>query len=139
MNAKSFLKTGLAAAVLAWLAGCATPPPAPVAEPETDEAVSAEKFTGLDQQVRNRIECIALHGRLRPDGRLEVVAMVRNRTAEPVKIQLNCVFKDAQGLPTGDETPFQTAIIVPGVTEAVHFTAANTAARNFTVRVRLAR
>ncbi|HRI83409.1 MAG TPA: DUF1425 domain-containing protein, partial [Opitutaceae bacterium] len=76
---------------------------------------------------------------LLPDGRIEVVAMLRNRIAEPVKVQLNCVFKDAQGFSTGDETPFQVATVVPGTTEAVRFTAANATARNFTVRVRLAR
>ncbi|MEY3774615.1 MAG: hypothetical protein RLZZ129_1395 [Verrucomicrobiota bacterium] len=140
MNVKSILNLSLALIALGWLAGCATPPAVPAAEvSETGGTVSAEKFTYLDRQVQNRIECTALHERLLPDGRIEVVAMLRNRTAEPVKVQLNCVFKDAQGFSTGDETPFQAATIVPGTTEAVRFIAANATARNFTVRMRLAR
>ena len=73
------------------------------------------------------------------DGRLEVVANVKNRESRRIQVQINCVFKDEQGFSTGDETPFQTLILSENSTEAVRFTAMNGTAKKYTVRVRQAR
>ena len=61
------------------------------------------------------------------------------RESRRIQVQINCVFKDEQGFSTGDETPFQTLILSENSTEAVRFTAMNTQARKYTVRVRQAR
>ena len=74
-----------------------------------------------------------------PDGRLEVIANVKNREARRIQVQANCVFKDEQGFSTGDETPFQNLILAENSTEAVRFTSMNTNARKYTIRVRQAR
>jgi hypothetical protein len=74
---------------------------------------SPERATGLQERVL-------------ADGRLEVVANVKNRENRRIEVQINCVFKDDQGF-YGDETPFQTLILAEYATEAVRFTAANTA------------
>ena len=73
------------------------------------------------------------------DGRLEVVANVKNREARRLQVQINAVFKDEKGFSTGDETPFQTLILAENSTEAVRFTAMNTLAKKYTIRVRQAR
>ncbi|MDE3084975.1 MAG: DUF1425 domain-containing protein, partial [Verrucomicrobiota bacterium] len=52
---------------------------------------------------------------------------------------VQCVFKDANGFSTGDETPWQTLILAENSTETVHFAAMNPAAKKFTIRVRQAR
>jgi len=49
------------------------------------------------------------------------------------------VFKDELNAATGDETPFQTLILTENSTEAVRFTAMNSAAKKYTIRVRQAR
>ena len=73
------------------------------------------------------------------DGRLEVVANVKNREARRIQVQINCVFKNDLGVSTGDETPFQTLILAENSTEAVRFTAMNALAKKYTIRVRQAR
>ena len=73
------------------------------------------------------------------DGRLEVVANIRNRENRRIQVQVNCVFKDAQGFSTGDETPWQTLILTENATEAVRFVSMNDKAKRYTVRVRQAR
>ena len=67
------------------------------------------------------------------------MANVKNRENRRIQVQANCVFKDDQGFSTGDETPFQTLILAENSTEAVHFTAMNTLAKKYTIRVRQAR
>ena len=73
------------------------------------------------------------------DGRLEVVANVKNRESRRIQVQISCVFKDEQGFSTGDETPWQNLILSESATEAVRFTAMNAAAKKYTIRVRQAR
>lgn len=141
MNTKPHLPAALTAVILLLLfAGCSTPPVAEESQESTKYTIEGtEKFTFLDKAAPGYLACTGLQDRLLPDGRLEVVASVKNRSAEPRKVQLNCVFKDAQGLHTGDETPFQTVTLAANATEAVRFTAASPVARNYTIRVRQAR
>jgi uncharacterized protein YcfL len=73
------------------------------------------------------------------DGRLEVVVQLRNRENRRIEVQANCVFKDVNGISTGDETPFQTVILTENATEAVRFVSMNDKAKRYTVRVRQAR
>lgn len=73
------------------------------------------------------------------DGRLEVVVQLRNRENRRIEVQANCVFKDVNGISTGDETPFQTVILTENATETVRFVSMNDKARRYTVRVRQAR
>ena len=93
----------------------------------------------LDQPAQNSVTCTGLQEIPLADGRMEVVANVKNRENRRIQVQINCVFKDAQGFSTGDETPWQTLILSEYSTEAVRFTAMNAQAKKYTVRVRQAR
>ena len=73
------------------------------------------------------------------DGRLEVIAQIRNRENRRIEVQANCVFKDQNGFATGDETPFQALILTENGTEQVRFVSANALAKKYTIRVRQAR
>jgi len=77
--------------------------------------------------------------RVLDDGRLEVTAQLRNRENRRIEVQVNCVFKDVNGVSTGDETPFQTLILTESATEQVKFTSMNNKAARYTIRVRQAR
>lgn len=127
-------------AALAVTAGCVSPP-GPFAPLDTTKFTleNSERFVLLDKPTQNSVTCTGLQERPLADGRLEVVANVKNRESRRIQVQVNCVFKDAQGFSTGDETPWQTLILSENATEAVRFTAMNTAARSYTVRVRQAR
>ena len=127
-------------AALALSAGCVSPP-GPFAPLDTTKYTleNTERFVLLDKPTQTSVTCTGLQERSLADGRLEVVANVKNRESRRIQVQINCVFKDEQGFSTGDETPWQTLILSENSTEAVRFTAMNTLARNYTVRVRQAR
>jgi len=74
-----------------------------------------------------------------PDGRLEVTVQLRNRENRRIEVQANCVFKDINGVSTGDETPFRTVILTENATEQIKFTSMNDRAKRYTIRVRQAR
>jgi uncharacterized protein (DUF2141 family) len=131
----------LAAGALAFLAGCATRERGPFAPQDTTKYTleNTDKFVLLDKAAQNSVTCTGLQERMLGDGRLEVVANVKNREKRRIQVQASCVFKDEQGFATGDETPFQTLILTENATEAVHFTAMNPLAKKYTIRVRQAR
>jgi hypothetical protein len=129
-----------AVAVLAFGAGCTMQPgPLPPLDTTKFTLENTDKFVLLDQPAQYSVTCTGLQERPLADGRLEVVANVKNREARRIQVQINCVFKDDQGFSTGDETPWQTLILSENSTEAVRFTAMNALARKYTVRVRQAR
>ncbi len=132
----------LVAAALAagLLTGCTTPTgPFPPLDTTKYTLENSERFVLLDQPAQMSVTCTGLQEVTLPDGRLEVVANVKNRENRRLEVQVNCVFKDAAGFSTGDETPWQTLILSEHATEAVRFTAINGQARKYTVRVRQAR
>lgn len=129
-----------AVAGLLFLGGCATEPGPFTPQDTTKYTVeNTEKFVLLDKPTQYSITCTGLQERVLPDGRIEIVANVKNRETRRIQVQINCVFKDAQGFTTGDETPFQTLILAENSTEAVRFTASNVLAKRYTIRVRQAR
>jgi uncharacterized protein YcfL len=136
---KKFLLLPLAATALA-LTGCKTPPGPFTAEDTTKFTLeNTESFVLMDKPTQVSVTCTGLQQRVNNDGRLEVVANVKNRESRRIQVQINCVFKNELGYSTNDETPFQTLILAENATEAVHFTAMNTQAKKYTVRVRQAR
>jgi uncharacterized protein YcfL len=130
----------LSIVALALSVGCVNQP-GPFAPLDTTKFTleNTDRFVLLDKPAQNSVTCTGLQERALGDGRMEVVANVKNREARRIQVQINCVFKDEQGFSTGDETPWQTLILSENSTEAVRFTAMNTLARKYTVRVRQAR
>ena len=140
MNATNRYSALFAITALVLLAGCATEPGPFLPQDTTKYTVeNTEKFVLLDKPTQYSITCTGLQERTLPDGRFEVVANVKNRENRRIQVQINCVFKDEQGFTTGDETPFQTLILAENSTETVRFTAMNTLAKRYTIRVRQAR
>ena len=137
MNPKHLLPPALAAALL-LLGGCATADPGPFAPTETNKFTleNTSTFVALDRAVQQSATCTGIQERALADGRLEVVANIKNKESRRIEVQVSCVFKDDLGASTGDETPFQTLILSENATEAVRFTAMNTLAKKYTIRVR---
>jgi uncharacterized protein YcfL len=136
----AILLATLASAALALSAGCvAAAGPFPALDTTKFTLENTDRFVLLDQPAQNSVTCTGLQEIPLADGRLEVVANVKNRESHPVQVQINCVFKDEQGFATGDETAFQTITLSENATEAVRFTAMNALAKKYTIRVRQAR
>jgi len=132
---------GLAAAT-ALVAGCSTYDKGPYTPraSKTPAYESTEPVVLLDPGVQRSITTTGQpFAQVLPDGRLEVTVQLRNRENRRLEVQANCVFKDVNGISTGDETPFQTVILTENATEQVKFTSMNDRARRFTIRVRQAR
>jgi hypothetical protein len=122
------------------LAGCATEPTAFLRDESVKYSLeNTEKFQLLDRPAQLAVACTGLQEHPAAAGHLEVVANLKNRSDRTIGMQARCVFQDAAGLPTGEETPWQALNLAPGDTEAVHYTAGNNLARKFTIQVRSAR
>lgn len=122
------------------LAGCQSEPAAFFPEETAKYSLeNTEKFQLLDRPAQLAVTCTGLQERLDAAGRLEIVANLRNRGPEEIAMQVRCVFQDAAGLATGDETPWLALNLDPGATEAVHYFATNNRARKFTILVRSGR
>lgn len=128
----------LATSAVALLAGCVGGAYGP-ANTSRHDLENREKFVLLDSLTQSAVTCSGLQERRLADGRLEVSANVRNRENKRIQVQINCVFKDANGFSTGDETPFQTLILTENAQETSTFTSLNDKAQRYTIRVRLAR
>ena len=123
----------LSACLTILLSGCGAPT-------ARQSAISNNsKFVALGSLGIRIVQCTALQENTLPDGRLEVRANILNLVNKRVDLQINCIFKDAQGFSTDDETPFQTLILDETAQETITFTSLNTKVKDYTVRVRLAR
>ena len=107
--------------------------------PKTPAYESKEPVVLLDPGVQYSVTCSGVQESTLPDGRLEVVAHLRNRENRRIEVQANCVFKDQNGFSTSDETPFVMVILTENATEDVKFVSMSNLARKYTIRVRQAR
>jgi uncharacterized protein YcfL len=126
----------------ALLAGCSSTHdkgPYLPQQSKTPAYENTEKLVLLDPGVQYSVTCTGIHETTLNDGRLEIAMQLRNRENRRIEVQANCVFKDAAGVSTGDETPFQTVILTENATEQVKFTSMNNLAKKYTIRVRQAR
>lgn len=119
------------------LSGCESGITSFQSEETTKYSIEATgKFTRLDMATQAAILCTGLQERATDDGRIEVVANVKNRSSAPIQVRVRCVFKDASGFAIGDETAWQLLKLDDEMTEAVRFVASNKLARQYTVVVR---
>jgi len=138
MKKSLFLAITTAAVALVW-AGCQSPGGAyaPVNTTKGNYEMQAN-FVLLDPGAQRSVTSPGIQTRTLPDGRLEVAANIRNQENRRIEVQVNCVFKDAQGFEV-DSTPFETLILTENSIETKRFVSMNDKAKNFTVRVREAR
>ena len=99
---------------------------------------SVGQLVALDEGVKKSVTYNELHDTRLPDGRMEVAARLRNRENRRIQVQVNCQFKDDNGL-TLDATPFENVILTENSEEVVKFTSMNDKPTRYTIRVREAR
>lgn len=130
-----------AGATVLLAAGCSTYDKGPYLPQgsQTPAYESNEPIVLLDPGVQHSVTFTGVQDRKLEDGRLEVIVHLRNRENRRIEVQANCVFKDANGFSTGDETPFQQVILTENGTEDVRFVSMNDKAKRYTIRVRQAR
>lgn len=97
---------------------------------------NTSNFVLMDRMVQRSVTSSGIQQRTLEDGRLQVVANLRNRETRRIEVQVSCVFKDEQNFSTSDETPWKTVILTENAQEAVEFTSMNNKAKGYTIRVR---
>lgn len=97
----------------------------------------SEPIVLMDSMVQRSITSPGIQQTRLPDGRLEVMANLRNRERRRIQVQAQCVFKDAQGFSI-DETPWVNVHLTESAQEGVKFTSMNDKAQRYTIRVRQA-
>jgi hypothetical protein len=116
----------------AIIIGCGTP----VAQQSA--TANNSKFVAFGTLGARTVRCTAMQETQLPDGRMQVRANILNLINKRVDLQVSCAFKDEQGFAI-DTTPFQTLILDETAQETVEFISLNAKAKDYTVRVRLAR
>ena len=138
---KTLLSLAILTALLALGSGCASSYDHGAYLPENTAVNGVENVAGfvlLDSACQHSVTCPGIQETPLPDGRLQVVANLRNRENRRIQVQANCVFKDGQGF-TVEETPFQTVILDENAQESVSFVSMNNKAIRYTIRIRQAR
>jgi hypothetical protein len=139
---KSFLSILAAGGTVLLAAGCSSTHDKGPYLPQTPQPVgyeTREPVVLLDPGVQYSVTCSGIQEQTLPDGRLEVVAHLRNRENRRIEAQANCVFKGQNGFSIGEETPFTMVILTENGTEDVKFVSMNNLAKRYTIRVRQAR
>ena len=138
---KSLISLLAASGAVLLAAGCSTHDKGPY----LPEGVKTPAYEGrepvvlFDPGVQYSVTCVSLQEKTLPDGRLEVIAHLRNRENRRIEVQANCVFKDQNGFSTDDESPFAMVILTENATEDARFVSMNNLAKKYTIRVRQAR
>jgi hypothetical protein len=139
---RAFLSLMAAGGTILLAAGCSSTHDK---GPYLPQATKAPAYEGkepvvlMDPGVQYSVTCSGVNETVLPDGRLQVVAHLRNRENRRIEVQANCSFKDQNGFGTGDDTPYVMVILTENGTEDVTFASANNRARKYTIHVRQAR
>lgn len=136
---RSLIPALMLAGAALFAAGCKTHEGAyqPVNATQYD-VENKSNFVLFDEGAERSVTCSGIQTATLPDGRLKILANVRNRENRRIQVQINCEFKDEQGFPV-DSTPFRTLILDENAQEGVQFVSMNAQAKKYTIRVRQAR
>lgn len=97
---------------------------------------NTERFIAQDPASDAAVSCTGLQERTLPDGRLEVVANIKNRGPQDVTANISCTFMNDQGAPLGGGEAWSPLRVAGDSTEVVKFTAPGASAKRYEIRVR---
>ncbi len=123
---------------LALASGCAHGDASEPVNTAKHSQEDSSKFVALDAGAQHSVACSQIQLGNTADGRVKVVANLRNLLNRRIEVQANCVFKDQQGFAV-DETPFRALFLDENATETISFESFTKDATNYTIRVREAR
>lgn len=127
----------LASALAGAAAGCARKakgPDVPIAQQEAFEKARAQ-VNLLHPSLDGQIAAELTQTDVLEDGRLRAITQIRNRTRKNLQVQYRTVFKNSEGLSTGDETAWENLYLEPMQATTLRQTSLEPAAA-YTVEVR---
>lgn len=128
----------LLVASLVTLSGCSrrsSGPDVPQGEPKAIEAAKAP-VNIFDKKLASRISSEMYSRERTEDGHLRIAVNLRNRTTKKLHIQARTVFKDFNGVSTGDETAWENLYFAPQQVLTFRANSRMPDAEIFTVEVR---
>ncbi len=135
---KHILNLLCATVLLSVAAGCKSKS-GPYAPMPANNVEDREAIVLMDPMVQQSVTSGGVFFKTLDSGRLEVTAKVQSRDSRRIQVQVQCVFKDANGFGVDDETPWQNLILTENAQEQLQFISMNDQAKKATVRVRQAR
>ncbi len=139
MKLSAILMAFMAALMSLSTIGCQTRGAYTAEVPDGYDLENQTEFVLMNKRVARSVTVAGIQERVLADGRLEVTANVLSKDRRRIQVQISCVFKDQNGFPTGDETPWNTLIMTENIQTGVKFSSMNEKARKYTIRVREAR
>lgn len=132
---RHLLPLAAALGALAAFAGCASSSQAP-RDSAKYTMENTDRFATLDAPTEAAVSCTGLQERTLGDGRLEVIANLKNLGSSPLRVMIQCVFLDAMGMPVGPEGTWQKLALGGDATEVVRFTAPDVRSKRYSIRAR---
>lgn len=117
-------------------ASCGSKGPWQAASSDKAFAKSQAPMNLLHKDLRKKIasdKAITSHT---DDGRMKVAIVLRNRSKKPLNVQVRTVFRDEEGLSTGDETNWEDIWLEPRQSQTYRAESKITFAESYTVEVR---
>lgn len=134
LHPSSFILTALA--LLCF--GCANEGPYRPAQREPSPEIENSAVI-LDEKLTPSIAVDAQHAERTAQGKLKVMSNLRNRTHQDLTVQVQTVFRDANGFSTDDDTPWETLVLTANETRTMSVISTTSKADRYTMRIRLTR
>jgi len=136
---KPILTLIAAAGLVLTFTGCTSTPSGPYTPTPAVDVEGKEPIVLMDQMVQTSVTSQGVRFRELADGRLEAIAVIQSKDPRRIQVQVQCIFKDVNGIGIEDETPWQTLILTENGQEQLSFKSMNNQAKKATIRVRQAR
>jgi len=98
-----------------------------------------ETFVALDSGLASRLRLVDEVTDKTADSRMIVKAKLMNRLEKTLRVQIQTIFKDAKGYPTGDETNWELILIPAKAYYYYEAKAMNTKGIGYVIRCRYAK
>ncbi len=108
--------------------------------PRSDERateMATQPVVLLDTNLQRRVASDQHYQERTSEGLLRAAAILRNRTNSHLRVQARTVFRDEEGLSTGDETAWENVFLSPRQSTTYHAVSRTPQAQSFTVEVRM--
>ena len=119
--------------VLAIGAGCRH---MPVAAPGGESPAMTHQVVFAHRELTNNLFVPQISASYNENGCLTVKVSVQNTGNKDLELQFQTIFKDENGVPTGDETDWKLVMVSRGALVTYSTTSVNTKAKDFTVQIR---
>ncbi len=93
----------------------------------------------LDEELKGLIAVDAQDAERTTQGRLKAMANMRNRTNQDLTVQVQTIFRDANGFSIDDDSAWETIVLTANETRTVGSVSTSKKADRYSIRIRMMR